>query len=57
MNSLPFHVATRLMVSNPAARQTSIRPLATASYAAWKHSPPVAPPHSIRTEPFGLSPR
>ena len=31
MNSFPFQVATRLIVSNPAARQTSIRPLATAS--------------------------
>ena len=57
MNSFPFQVGTRLIVSKPAARQTSIRPLAMASYAAWTHSPPVAPPHSIRTDPFGFRPR
>lgn len=34
MNSLPFQVLTRLMVSKPMARQTSMRPEATASQAA-----------------------
>ena len=40
MNSFPFQVLTRLMVSNPMARQTSILPEATDSQADWKQSPP-----------------
>jgi len=57
MNSLPFHVWTRDIVSKPKATQQSIRPEATDSQADWKHNPPVAPPPSILLFGFGQSPR
>ena len=57
MNSFPFQVLTRDMVSNPKATQQFIRPEATASQADWKQRPPVAPPPSIRFDGLGQSPR
>jgi len=57
MNSFPFHVWTRDIVSNPKTTQQFILPEATASQPAWKDSPPVAPPPSTRLFGLGQRPR
>ena len=56
MNSFPFQVLTRDMVSKPMATTQSIMPLATVRQASWTQRPPVAPPPLMRTVGLGTSP-
>jgi hypothetical protein len=57
MNSFPFQVGDTAH-GLEAGREADVHPATGDGLVpAWKHSPPVAPPHSMRTDPFGLSPR